>query len=68
MFSSKQIDFMKSLGLDFDFKNLSDEEYIEIGERVADELEYRGFDEEYEPTEIGKMCESILDKLSEDDE
>lgn len=67
MFSSNQIEFMKSLGLNFDFRHLSDDQYIEIEERVADELEYRGFDENYQPTEIGEMCESILDKLSEED-
>ena len=67
MFSSKQIDFIKGLGLDFDFAHLSDEDCLEIGERVANELEYRGFDENYEPTETGRLCESILDSLAEDE-
>lgn len=68
MFSQKQIEFMKNIGLDFDFNALSDDEYIKIAESVANELGYRGFDKNYESTDIGKMCESILDKLAEDDE
>lgn len=61
MFSEKQIDFMKELGLELNFDNLSDDEWVQIEERVADELEYRGFDDNYNVTQRGKMCEEILD-------
>lgn len=63
MLTDKQIDFLKSLGLDLDYTNLTDDsdEWAEIEERVGDELEYRGLDDDYFPNEIGKMCESILD-------
>lgn len=63
MFDKKQIDFLKSLGLDFDYANLTEDsdELADIEERVGDELEYRGLDDNYYPNEIGKMCESILD-------
>lgn len=63
MLNEKQIDFLKSLGLDFDYENLTEDsdEWADIEERVGDELEYRGLDDNYYPNEIGKICESILD-------
>lgn len=63
MLTEKQIDFLKSLGLDYDYTKIDDfsDEWAEIEERVGDELEYRGLDDNYFPNEIGKMCESILD-------
>lgn len=63
MLTDKQIDFLKSLGLDLDYANLTEDsdEWADIEERVGDELEYRGLDDNYFPNEIGKMCESILD-------
>lgn len=63
MFNSKQIEYMKSLGLDFDFENLSEDELFQIEEVVGEELQMSGFDEEYEATKEGKLCESILDQL-----
>ena len=35
-FNEEQIKFIQSLGLDFDFNNLTDEQYIEIEEKVGD--------------------------------
>ena len=64
MFSEKQKEFLCSLGLKLDFNNLSDEDLIQIEDTVADELQYSGFDENYKPTSVGLMCESILDELS----
>lgn len=63
MLTDEQIDFLKSLGLDLDYANLTEDsdEWADIEERVGDELEYRGLDDDYFPNEIGKMCESILD-------
>lgn len=63
MFSEKQKEFMKSLGLKLDFNNLSDDDYVLIEEVVGDELVYEGLDDNYDATTIGKMCESILDLL-----
>ena len=63
-FSENQIEFMKKIGISIDFsKNLSDSDYELIEEKVSDHLQKKGFDAEYEPTEEGKMCESILDML-----
>ena len=63
MFSEEQIFFMKSLGLELDFENLSDDDWSSIEDVVADKLEVSGFDENYNITPIGTMCESILDLL-----
>lgn len=63
-FSENQIEFMKKIGISIDFsKNLSDYDYELIEEKVSEHLQKKGFDAEYEPTEEGKMCESILDML-----
>lgn len=64
MFNQEQINFIKSIGLEFDFNNLSDDDIIQIEDGVATELQISGFDENYNITNIGKMCESILDDLS----
>lgn len=63
MLTDKQIEFLKSLGLDLDYANLNEDsdEWADIEERVGDELEYRGLNNDYYPNEIGRMCESILD-------
>jgi len=68
-FTNSQIEFMKSLGIKVDFDksiaDMSEDEFCLIEDIVAYTLQTKGFDEEYEPTSIGKMCESILDKLGE---
>lgn len=63
MLTDKQIEFLKSLGFDLDYANLTEDsdEWADIEERVGDELEYRGLNNDYYPNEIGRMCESILD-------
>lgn len=65
MFSEKQITFMKSLGLEVDFNNLTDDDLAQIEEIVSDELQMSGFDISDNITDVGKMCESILDDLAE---
>lgn len=64
MFDSEQIEFLRQLELDFDFDNLSDDDFAEIEESVSIKLQTDGFDNEYNITPIGEMCESILDKLA----
>lgn len=65
MLTNAQIAFLKDIGLDLDFANLTEDsdEWADIEERVGDELVYRGLNEDYCPNEIGKMCESILDVI-----
>ena len=63
MFTEEEIQFMHDLGLHYDFAELSDDEWIHIEETVGDRLQYDGFDADYNPTQIGLICESILGKL-----
>lgn len=62
-FDEKQIEFMKQNGLDFDFANLSEDEYVEIENVVGDVYTYECQTHETDVTPLMLMCESILDKL-----
>lgn len=63
MYTEEEIQFMKSLGLDFDYSDLSDDDYFQIEEVVGDALNIRGLDADYYPNKIGALCYQILDKL-----
>ncbi len=63
MFTAEEIAFMRSLGLDFDFDDLSDDEWISIEEIIGDELTLKGLDIDYNPNAIGLICEEILAKI-----
>jgi hypothetical protein len=63
MFTSEEIKFMRSIGLDFDFDHLTEKEIEEIEDAVSDRLEFDGLDEDYNPTPIGSLCEDILYKI-----
>ena len=67
MFDKKEIDFMKSIGLNFNFDDLTDDNYLEMEETVGDTMCFKGLDEDYEPNEIGLLCLSILNKLAEEE-
>lgn len=63
-FDNKQIEFMRKIGIDIDFsKVLSAFDFETIEEKVSEWLQKNGFDKNYEPTQYGKVCESILDVL-----
>lgn len=55
-FSKGQTDFMDSLGLDYDYEDLTIDELEMVEDIVLNKLQIEGFDEDYEPTEIGPMC------------
>lgn len=64
MFTKKQIDFMKNKEFNVDFdKKLSDDDYIAIEEKASYLLQTQGFDENYEPTQTGTICEEIIDAI-----
>jgi len=64
MFENNQIDFMKTKGFDIDFnKKLSDDDYIRIEEKASHLLQTEGFNKNYEPTQVGIMCEEIIDTI-----
>ncbi len=67
MFSLNERNFINSLGINADFENLTDDILMEIENKVSEKLQLFGFDEKYNITPIGKLCERILDKLSEFD-
>ena len=63
MFNNKQKEFMKEIGISVNFDHLTDDDYIAIEETVSERLQKNGFDKDYNPTDEGLMCESILDEL-----
>lgn len=64
MFNEKQRRLIQSLGLELDFDNLTDDDLVKIEDAVAEKLQQSGFNDAYDTTSVGKMCESILDKLA----
>lgn len=67
MFNEKQKEFIRSLGFDVDFDNLSDNECVDIEEAVADKLMYAGFEADYEINSLGRMCMDIIHIMGEID-
>lgn len=63
MFSDAEKVFMKNIGIDVNFDDMSDGDYMKVEEAVSLHLQKNGFDKEYKPTKEGTMCENILDKL-----
>lgn len=60
-FTDKQIDFIKSHEADIN-------DPVDIFDKMSDLLGSSGFDEDYNITEIGIICEDILDILADIDE
>lgn len=63
MFTEKEKSFMRECGLNLDFDNLSDDDYVEIEEIIGNKLTLECLDDNYNPNEDGLLCEEILDKL-----
>lgn len=64
MFNEKEIEYMLSLGIEIDYINNITEEHLDkIEDVVSLDLQKHGFNENYEPTYNGLICESILDKI-----
>ena len=60
----KRKKYIENSGLKLDFNHLSDNDYFLIEEVLSDKLEIFGFDRNYEPTDNGIICLTILDKLA----
>lgn len=57
---------LDNIKLDFDVKgSMTDEQVLEIDEKVSDYLAMHGFGKNDDITPTGRICESILDLLSE---
>lgn len=63
VFTEKEKCFMRECGLNLDFDNLSDDDYVEIEEVIGNKLTLECLDDNYNPNEDGLLCEEILDKL-----
>jgi len=65
-FNEKQIELLNKIGFDFDVTgDLSDDEIMEIDEKVSDYFAYYGLDENDSVNDTGLLCESIMDILGE---
>lgn len=58
---------MKDMGLQMDFSRLSDEDYCRIEDTVGDLYTQEAQEYPNEATDTILMCESILDRLSEEE-
>jgi hypothetical protein len=69
IYSKEQIEYMKSLGLNFDYANMTDNNWCELEETVGDRLTLGclDVDNDYKPNDEGMFCYSILDLLPTDD-
>ena len=65
LFTNEQMAYIRHLGFNKNIDELTDDDWCDLEDLVADRLAYVGFDANYNPTTEGLMCESILDKLSE---
>lgn len=64
VFSKEEQEYMiHVLKLDFDFSDLSSEEWIQLEDTAGDRLTLHCLDKDHTPSEEGLMCERILDKL-----
>lgn len=66
-FTSEEIELMQRIGITLDFthtEKFTDDDWINIGDIVVDQLVLHELDENYEPSPDGEICEDILEKLS----
>ena len=66
LFTKEEITYMRTLGLDLDYSNLSEADLNRMEEVIINRLQLFGIDENYELTEDGVICELIIDKLTLD--
>lgn len=66
-FSNEEMELMRRIGVKFDFdhmENFTDNDLFNAIDIVSEHLQIYGFDQDYEPTPDGEICEDILEKLS----
>lgn len=61
LFNEEQLKMFEEVGKFIEGRDYSDDEILELEDLIADRLMDSGFDEDYNPNEKGKICESILD-------
>ncbi|MFA9462938.1 MAG: hypothetical protein ACERKN_01470 [Velocimicrobium sp.] len=66
-FTKAEIEVMKKAGITFDvMKSIDNESILEIDELVSEHLIYEGIEEDGTINADGKLCEQIIEKLSEE--
>lgn len=61
MFDKMQKNYISSLGIDVDFNSLTREDIQKIKITVKENLDKKGFDQNYNLTPEGVMCQTILE-------
>ena len=61
MFDRMQKYYISSLGIDVDFNSLTEEDVQKIKITVKENLDKKGFDQNYNLTPEGVMCQTILE-------
>jgi len=65
-FNQQQMDLLKQLNICGDnISDFSETDLDKIEDAVSEKLQIDGFDKDYNVTEIGKICESILDLIAD---
>lgn len=68
-FTNEQIKFLKKINAPFDaskkISELPDDEYFRLEEFIADYFQMHGIEANDDVNDVGAMCESIIDVLSD---
>lgn len=65
-FNKEQFEVLNKIGFDFDVTSeLSDDEILEIDDKVSDYFAYHGIGDNDAVNDVGLICESIMDILGE---
>jgi hypothetical protein len=65
-FSENQIELLQKIPFDFDISgDLTDDQILEIDERVDDYFAHHGITDDDDVNEVGVVCESIIDLISD---
>ena len=65
-FNQEQTELLREMDIPFDFSSdLTDDEILKIDELVSDYFSYNGINADDEVNQLGILCESIIDLISE---
>lgn len=66
-FTKEELEIIKKAGISFDAtKDLDSDAVFEIDEQISEYLIYEGIEEDERLNKEGKICERILEKLSDE--
>lgn len=66
-FNKEQISTLADIGIKLDNeKNYSDDELMDIHDKITDYYLSNGFDKDSNPTEIAYKCESLIDLFNDE--